>query len=104
MSDLYEVRISKKASADLDAIHAFIANDSPSNAATMIAQLVDAFDKLTHSPHRSLFRRESKKAADAVRTLPVDPYVIYFRVLDSHRVVNILTIRHGARRRPRRFP
>jgi plasmid stabilization system protein ParE len=31
------------------------------------------------------------------------PYIIYYRVLEDQKVVQILTIRHGSRRQPRRF-
>lgn len=38
----------------------------------------------------------SRGARHPVRSLPIRPYVVYFRVLDDDRVVRILTIRHGA--------
>jgi plasmid stabilization system protein ParE len=35
--------------------------------------------------------------------MPVPPFIIYHRVLESERIVEVLTVRHGARRQPRRF-
>jgi plasmid stabilization system protein ParE len=35
--------------------------------------------------------------------MPVPPFVIYYRVLEAERIVEVLTVRHGARRQPRRF-
>jgi plasmid stabilization system protein ParE len=32
--------------------------------------------------------------------MPVTPYLIYYRVLDSQQAVRVLTVRHGAQRRP----
>jgi plasmid stabilization system protein ParE len=103
MPDAYRVIISPEASTDLQTIHAFIANDSPNNAATMIERILDAIELLKEVPHRTAVERQSRKIKHPVRSLPVKPYVIFFRAIDDEKVVRILTVRHGARRRPRRF-
>jgi plasmid stabilization system protein ParE len=38
-----------------------------------------------------------------VRSLPVPPYMVFFRVDDKLLVIRILRIRHGARKPLRRF-
>ena len=69
----------------------------------MIEQILDAIDSLEIFPQRNVATRRSPKITDPVRSLPVKPYMIYFRVIEQDRVVVIRHIRHGARRRPRRF-
>jgi plasmid stabilization system protein ParE len=45
-----------------------------------------------------------RPAAEIVRRMPVPPYLIYYRVDDARRVVEVITIRHGKRRPPKSFP
>jgi toxin ParE1/3/4 len=103
MDDTYRVIIAPEASTDLATLHAFISLDSPDNAAEMVSRILDAIDTLKILPHRTVAERRSRKIDHAVRSLPVKPYMVCFRVIDEEKVVRILTIRHGARRRPRRF-
>jgi plasmid stabilization system protein ParE len=35
--------------------------------------------------------------------MSVPPFIVYYRTDDKRRSVRILTIRHGARRQPKRF-
>jgi len=35
--------------------------------------------------------------------MPVPPFIIYYHIIDQRRAVEVMTIRHGARRQPRRF-
>jgi toxin ParE1/3/4 len=100
MSEGYRVRLTRQALADLDQIHAFIAADSPQNAASMIEQIFDAIDLLEIFPHRTIVERQISSLRYPVRSLPVKPYVIYFRVIEDERIVVIRHIRHGAREQP----
>jgi plasmid stabilization system protein ParE len=101
--DAYRVIILPRAGADLQAIYDHIAADSRENAAAMITRILDALEPLKQFPHRTVVERQSAKLRHPVRSLPVRPYVVYFRVLDEERVVRVLHVRHGARRRPRKF-
>jgi len=103
MPTTFRVILSPEAAADLEAIHAYISKDSAENAAKMVGRILDAIAKLETFPHRTVVEHQSKKIKHSVRSLPVRPYVVYFRVLDQQQAVIILTVRHGARRRPRRF-
>jgi toxin ParE1/3/4 len=103
MPDAYRLIISPEASENLNALHAFIAEDSPQNAARMVERILTSIDNLKIFPHRTVLERQSRKVTHPVRSLPVKPYVVYFRVLDDEKAIRILTIRHGARRRARRF-
>jgi plasmid stabilization system protein ParE len=103
MSEAYRISISPEAAADLYAIHDYIAQDSFDNAARMVGRILDAIDRLKSLPHRAIARRQSRKVPHPVRSLPVRPYMVFFRVLGEERVIRVLTIRHGARRRPKTF-
>jgi len=54
-------------------------------------------------PPRTVVERQDRKLRHPVRSIPVRPYIVYFRVLDEDYVVRVLHVRHGARRRPRSF-
>jgi plasmid stabilization system protein ParE len=100
---VYRVILMPRAGHDLEQIYDYIAADSPANAAAMIRAILDAIEPLKQFPHRTVVTRQSAKLRRPVRSLPVRPYVVYFRVLDDERVVRVLHVRHGARRRPRKF-
>src|ERR1044072_8655316 len=97
MSPSYRVRLTPQALADLEEIHAAISVDSPQNAASMIERFLDSIDLLEVFPHRTVVERQTSSLKYPVRSLPVKPYVIYFRVIEDERIVVILHIRHGAR-------
>jgi addiction module RelE/StbE family toxin len=99
----YRILLTQQALADIEEIHAYIAERSETAAASMIERILDAIDSLEVFPHRNVVKRRSSKMAEPVRSLPVRPYVIFFRVVDQHHVVVIRHIRHGARRRPKRL-
>lgn len=99
----YHLIMSPQAAADLQAIHEYISLDSPQNAARVVGRILDAIDKLEIVPHRTMVERQSRKIKHPVRSLPIKPYIVYFRVIDERQEVRILTVRHGARRRPTRF-
>src|SRR4051812_42781445 len=99
----YQIRFSKAAAANLQTISDRISKDSPDNAARMVAKILKAIDLLEIFPHRTVAEDDNPKLKHPSRILPVDPYLVYFRVLDDHRVVRITRIRHGARRRPNQF-
>ncbi len=101
--DEYRVIITPRAGRDLEGVHRYIAQDSLDNAAAMVARILDALEPLKHFPHRTVVQRQRPGLRHPVRSLPVAPYVIYFRVLDEERVVRVLHVRHGARRQPGPF-
>jgi plasmid stabilization system protein ParE len=69
----------------------------------MVTRILDALEPLKQFPHRTVVARQSAKLRHPVRSIAVRPYIVYFRVLDDQQVVRVLHVRHGARRRPRRF-
>jgi addiction module RelE/StbE family toxin len=96
----YRIRLTRQALNDIEDIRDFIGQDSQKNAARMIERLFDTFDSLERFPHRAVVEVLSGDLPHPVRSIPVRPYVVYFRVIESERVVVIRHIRHGARRPP----
>jgi plasmid stabilization system protein ParE len=90
--------------ADLQAIYDYISSASAEHARRMVKRLLDGIEKLCEFPHRTVLQHQNRKLNHPVRSLPIRPYIVYFRVIDQEQIVRVLTIRHGARRRPRSFP
>ncbi len=99
----YHGIISPRASKDLDNIHGYIRKDSPQNASGMIRELIVAIDGLEYFPQRFRVARQIRSRSGETRVMPVWPYVIYYRIAEPPGAVNVITIRHGARRQPRRL-
>ncbi len=103
MPDRYRIRIMPEASFDLMGISEFIEQDSPKNAASVIEGLIRAIDALEQFPHQYKVHRSYKDANRIVRSMPVAPFVVYYRIKEPHRSVEVLPVRHGRRRQPNRF-
>src|SRR5690242_14432722 len=104
MAPVYHVRITKEASSHLDEIFTFIAPQSPQNAEQVCERLLNEIFALKLFPHRyKVHSRGKKRSGEIVRSMPVPPYVVYYKIIESRRVVRILSVLHGHRRRPRRF-
>lgn len=100
MPATYRVRITPRAVADLEGIHDYVSQDSPESAAGVVRTLVDAIDSLARLPHRFSVPRVGPAKDRNVRSMPVRPYLVRYRIDDVRLVVFILRIRHGARKRP----
>jgi plasmid stabilization system protein ParE len=103
MPTTYRVIISPKAFADIDQIIEHVKQDSPANAAAMIDGMLAAALSLRMLPYRHRVYQHRKVAAKTVHAMPIPPLMLYYRVDETTHVVRVLTIRHGARRQPRRF-
>ncbi|HEY2588705.1 MAG TPA: type II toxin-antitoxin system RelE/ParE family toxin [Tepidisphaeraceae bacterium] len=103
MPTLYRVIVLPEAFADLDRIIDYIKRDSPQNAMLVVERLQKAIESLDELPHRHKIHRWDRRPERVIRSVPVSSYIIYYRVIDTPPTVRVLTIRHGARRPPRRF-
>lgn len=103
MPDRHRVRITPRAADDMAGICSYIQQKSPQNAVRVAQTLVDAVDSLAVFPGRYKVHEYRRDPAKTVRSMPVPPFIIYYRVIARIRAVEILTIRHGSRRQPRRF-
>jgi toxin ParE1/3/4 len=100
MPDTYRIRITPRALADLESISDYIAQDSRQNAEGMTAKLLDAIGGLDILPHRFDVPRVGTVRGRQIRSMPVRPYLVRYRIDEARQTVFILRIRHGARRRP----
>jgi toxin ParE1/3/4 len=99
MDGAYRVLITDRAFADLNGILDYIAADSPQNAVAVITRLQVAIDGLEMMPYRFAVARHRGRIVSSVRSMPVPPHVVIYRVDDSTRTVHVLRVRHGAQRR-----
>jgi plasmid stabilization system protein ParE len=103
MPRTYRVIVLPEAFDDLDRIIGHIAPDSPQNAATTLDRLWEACQSLALFPHRHRVYQHRADTAKTVHAMPQPPFMIYYRVDEARGTVRVLTVRHGARRQPRRF-
>ena len=100
MSETYRIRITPRALADLEGIFDYITRDSPQNARKMIRTLLDAIDGLSILPGRFNVPRSGSVRGRQIRSMPVRPYLVRYRIDEAQKIVRILRIRHGARKKP----
>lgn len=104
MTSRYTAAFTDEALGDLDEVYTRIAVDSPLNAERFVAKLVDRIvTTVCDSPISYRVAGKSRSTGVDVHAFVEWPYVIYYRVDATAQHVVVLTIRHGARRQPRRF-
>jgi plasmid stabilization system protein ParE len=99
----YRIVMPPRFAAELEDIFDYIAADSPANAAALIDQILQSIESLQRFPFRNITASRASRKHYPVRSLPIPPYILYFHVLPEERVVQLLRIIHGARRRPKNF-
>jgi plasmid stabilization system protein ParE len=93
---LARLRFTPSALADLAAISAYIAEDSPNRARTLIERIIERCQILKTFTTRGRPRPEF--GAD-VRAFPVRPFVIFCRIRDDDKVKDVEVLRIIDRRR-----
>lgn len=92
----YRVEFADHAKSDLFDIYAWIASDSPMNAARWVATIEAAIDGLDLNPARCPVAPEDAEIEEVeIRQLIVGRYRVLF--LMTEKVVFVLHIRHGSR-------
>jgi len=64
---------------------------------------MNSIDSLDQFPQRCKIHLSSKIADRVVRSMSEPPFIIYYRVIEVDYIVEVMTIRHGARKQPRQF-
>jgi addiction module RelE/StbE family toxin len=100
MAERYGVRITPRALKDLEGIFDYIEAQSPLTARKVIRGLLDAIDGLERMPGRFNVPRTGYVKGRQIRSMPVPPYLVRYRIDDRRATVHVLRVRHGARRRP----
>jgi plasmid stabilization system protein ParE len=99
----YRVIILPRAGADIVEICSYIEAQSAQRAVGVAEMIIKAIDSLDALPHRCRIHENRRDPALTVRAMSVQPFVVYYRVDDVRGAVRILTVRHGARRQPKRW-
>ena len=89
----YKVILSPLALEDLGQIVRYVASHDPQAAEHLDTSLLDHAETLRDLPHRG----GSVRSRPGVRKLPLWPYLIFYRVNEQSRSVEILRFWHGAR-------
>jgi toxin ParE1/3/4 len=89
------IRYSPGATRDLDAIHDYLAQRSPRGAANVMAAIFATFEFIRRYPAAAERTRIPYVYAKIVRRYQ---FRIFYRVLESEDTVEIVHVRHTARR------
>jgi plasmid stabilization system protein ParE len=103
MPDRYRIIIRPQASQDLQEIFDFIERQSPQNASLVASEIMRAIDSLQKTPNRFKIYRHARGSNPAVHAMSVRPFIVYYNVSEQDLLVNVLAIRRGTRRQPKRF-
>ncbi len=103
MLERYSIRITPRACDDLAEICSYIEKDSPRQAALVAGRLLSAVDALDILPRRFTVHQHRKDSNKTVHAMPVRPFIVYYRVVETSRTVEVLAVRHGSRQQPRGF-
>ena len=99
MSDKYYVEVTSDARRELRGIYDYIAKSSPQNASSMVVRLLDAMQGLELLPHRFDVPRTRYSRGRSIR-VPEWPYIIRYQIDERRKMVFVMHVRHGARRKP----
>jgi plasmid stabilization system protein ParE len=103
MPQKFAINVTAEAHRDLQEIADYIFMSSPQNANLVSARIWAEIDSLDTFPRRANIFEANENPDEIVHSLPASSFIIYYRVIDSASAVEVLTIRRGARDRPRRF-
>ncbi|MGA6981415.1 MAG: type II toxin-antitoxin system RelE/ParE family toxin [Candidatus Sulfotelmatobacter sp.] len=92
----YQLLYTQRALTDLAEIIAHIAEDDANAASRFGSSLLDHIDLLARFPHMGSIARRRPQVEKLLHT----PFLIYYRTKDESRTVEVLHVRHGARKPP----
>lgn len=97
--DKYKIKLNAKAYRDLEEIFDYISNElqAPENAQRQTDRLWNALKTLDIFPQSHQERNTGKYAGKGYRQLLIDNYVAIFKIDDSNKIVNIVTIQYQGR-------
>lgn len=97
--DKYEVKLNPKAYRDLDEIFSYIAVEklSPENAKGQTERIREALAALDTFPQSHQDRTEGRYAGKGYKQLLIDNYMAIFKIDESTKTVNIITIQYQGR-------
>ncbi|NQX68238.1 type II toxin-antitoxin system RelE/ParE family toxin [Paenibacillus alba] len=99
MSRKYHLVITELAEADLRKIADYIANEllEPTTARKMITRIAEAIFQLEQMPFRNGLVRDERLAANGIRHILVDSYIVFYVISEKEETVTIVRILYGKR-------
>lgn len=94
----YLVRLTERAARDLESIYDFIEADSSENAFRWFNELAESINSLESYPERGAPVSRSKTTRQILFGENPHTYKTIYAVERKRKVVNVLHLRHGARR------
>ncbi len=95
----YEVGLSDAAKKDLESISSYILNEleAPQAAEEVLTDLENAVASLCFLPERVALAREAAWKKRGVHAMVVRKYLLYFRIDEENRQVNVIRVIYGKR-------
>lgn len=93
-----QIRWSRRASAEFDAIFQYLTTQSTSAAIPQARLILAAVGQLETFPTSG---RSGEVRLTRELVVPGTPYIVYYR--ETEAAVNLLSIRHSARQKPNKF-
>ena len=97
--DKYKVRLYARAFRDINDIFAYIAleKQSPQNAQGQTDRIWKALKSRDTFPQSHQERAEGRYAGKGYRQLIIDNYIAIFKVDETNKIVNVITIQYQGR-------
>ena len=100
----YHVEITERADRDLEDIYGYIHAEHSAAAAHWFNGLVGEILTLVNLPQRGTKTRENASVRQLLYGSKPNVYRIIFSIDEANKLVNVIHIRHGARRPIRKLP
>lgn len=91
-----QVRLLRRALADLEEIGKYIERDRPAAAKRVVTRLLDVADSLAANPERGARPRDERLRRLGFRFVVVRPHLLLYKV--GRRIVYVYRVVHGSRR------
>ena len=97
--DKYKIKFNLRAIHELDSIYKYIANEklAPENAKKQVDRIKKTILNLDTFPQSHQERSEGRYAGKGYRQLPIDNYIVIFRIDEADKTVYVVTIQYQGR-------
>lgn len=92
---MHKLHWTPKSYEDLDEIKRYIEEDDPEAAANVVLNLIERAEQLKAFPESGPLMREKRWTHDRMRTLTVEPHIIFYRI--DGEWVSVIRVLHAAR-------
>ena len=92
---MHKLHWTPKSYEDLDEIKQYIEEDDPEAAVQMVLTIIDRAEQLKEFPESGPLMRERRWINDRMRTLTVEPYIVFYRIDGEY--VSVIRVLHAAR-------